>query len=204
MRVSITPAFDQWLMAQPLWYPWRSLQATRNSIFCKWVIVTGRDQFYEHFPVLANSFSNGVLLQMLIQNGEAKPLPLCLSQVMDGLLMWGHGEYEWRRNVSSRLAFEGQGRNNREVVLSIIDMRVHKMVEEYFGNTAAYDLVWIDWIAWFNGTYKIAYFDGKFCFKAVAKSSFEYVQGSIDEMNDSMMRANNTPAVATEVYSASN
>jgi hypothetical protein len=72
------------------------------------------------------------------------------------------------------------------------------MIEEQLGNrTVAYDLVWTDWIAWFNGTYRIADFDGKFSFKAIAKSSFEYVKGSIKEMSDSMIRAEDDRAAAT-------
>jgi hypothetical protein len=44
---------------------------------------------------------------------------------------------------------------------------------------------------WFNGTYKKAVFQGKHSFiKEIAKSSFEYLQGTIANMKNSTIQAN--------------
>ena len=104
MRIPISAAFNKWLLDQQPLYPYSSLQSTRNSIYCKWVMLRGHSRFFENFPVLANSFSNSVLLQML-QSGEAKPLPLALSQVMDDMLTWGRDiDPRWFALVIDRLA----------------------------------------------------------------------------------------------------
>jgi hypothetical protein len=191
MRVSTTAAFDHWLMNAQHQYPYNSLHATRNSIFCKWVLLTGRSEFgfTEYFPVLANCFSNGVLLEM-IRTGVAKPLPLSLSEIMDGIFTWGNINQHWSHLMVNRLASELEGgpeKDKRGMVLSLINIRVYDMIEECFGETMAFDLVYVDWIQWFNGTYKKEFFDGKYCFRAIAQSSFEYVEGTIAEMNNSVV-----------------
>ena len=191
MRVPTTRAFDQWLLQRQPWYPWGNLQATRNSIFCKWVILTGTDNFHEYFPVLANSFSNGVLLEML-RNGDARPLPLELSQVIDGLHWWGTGlDHHWRDLVVMRVVQFANGHvwDKREMVRIMINMRVQDIIDEVLEDSVAADLVFVDWIQWFNGTYKKEDFDGAYSFKDIAKSCFKYVEESVADMHNGMVRA---------------
>jgi hypothetical protein len=66
--------------------------------------------------------------------------------------------------------------------MCLINLRVEAMIGEYFGSTTLFDLVFMNWIYWFNGTYKKKDCDGMYSFKAIAQSSFEYVQGSINEL----------------------
>jgi hypothetical protein len=154
-------------------------------------MLTGRDMFHEHFPVLANSMPNTALL-MMIRSGHAKPLPLEYSQVIDGVINWGDDiNHQWRRWVVERLAewIEGPAwKYNRDMVRSLISMRVQKMIEDIFGDSMTGDMLFVDWINWFDTTYNIEHFDGEFAFKDVATSSFDHVNGSIVAMNNSMNR----------------
>jgi hypothetical protein len=76
MMVPTTPAFNQFLLNNGQSYPYSRLQATRSSFFCKWIMTKGHGTagVTEYFPVLANSYPNGVLLEMVI-SGRAKPFP---------------------------------------------------------------------------------------------------------------------------------
>ena len=71
------------------------------------------------------------------------------------------------------------------------------MIEEYFGDSMAFDLVFVDWIQWFNATDKKEDFDGHYCFKEMAKASFKYVEDTLVALNDAM-----GAAVPTTVSSA--
>ena len=167
MRVPITAAFDSWLMQQQPWYPYGSLQGTRQSIFCKWIMVRGRSVFHENFAVLANCFSNEVLLEM-IRTKQAMPLPpLGLSQVMDGMLYWRNIDYDWHQFVVDRVfqfVHAGAEQETMDVVRILINMRIQVMIEEYFGHTLIYDIVYADWVQWFDGTYKRTDFHGHYSF----------------------------------------
>jgi hypothetical protein len=203
MRVPTTAAFDQWLMDQQPWYPYSALQATRNSIFCKWVILTGRGDigFREYFPVLSNSFSNGVLLAM-IRSGEAVPLPLALSQVMDGIYNWGNVDRHWTHLIVNRLVLLANGgpeEDKRELVKHMINLRVHEIIQDSFGDTLFFDLIYVDWIQWFNITYSKEHFDGIFCFRTIAESSFDYIEGTIADMYNSI---HNVDEVSADVVNS--
>jgi hypothetical protein len=87
MRVITTASFSQWLMANSAVYPYSNIYGTRNSFFCKWVMVKGEDlDREEYFPVPANSLPNGVLLD-LVTSGFGKPLPPDISEIMDTLFV---------------------------------------------------------------------------------------------------------------------
>jgi hypothetical protein len=89
MRVPSNAALNEFLMTNSNVYPYNNLKPTRNSFFCKWVLLKGRDKGVTvNFPVLANGIPNAVLLD-LICSGEGKPLPPELSQIMDDMYWWG-------------------------------------------------------------------------------------------------------------------
>jgi hypothetical protein len=89
MRITTTSTFSDFLMANSGVYPYSKLRPTRNTFFCKWVMLRGQELtqvggWTEYFPVMANSLPNGVLLE-LISSGKAKPFPPELSKVMDSI-----------------------------------------------------------------------------------------------------------------------
>ena len=63
-------------------------------------------------------------------------------------------------------------------------------IESKFGccvrHTLIYDIVYADWVQWFDGTYKRTDFHWHYSFRAIAHSSFQYVQESIAAMNNSI------------------
>jgi hypothetical protein len=191
MRVLTTEAFNKFLLANSQQYPYNSLHATRASFFCKWVMPKGRSAvtgLTEYFPTLANSYSNGVLLEM-IRNGEAKPLPLELSQIMDSMRWWGRRtSFEWHGHVvyvlSQALDNGLGGHNTRDFVRKLISLHISEMIQVWFDvHSLAYNLVFMEWINWFNNTYSIGSLDGQFCFRWVAIKSFDRMEAILDELN---------------------
>jgi hypothetical protein len=186
MRVSTTPAFNQWLMANGAVYPYSSLKATRNSFFCKWVMVKTVDSdmdIEEYFPVPASSLPNGVLLDLIL-SGSGKPLPPDMSDIMDSLFHWGRiRDYVWYDEsieiVGDSLWNEMEAKH-KDVVRSLISMKVKSLIFEYFHVSAmAADLLHLNWLAWFDDTYHI----GPVSFHGMAEYSFEYVLWSIGQVN---------------------
>ena len=81
------------------------------------------------------------------------------------------------------------------MVMYLINIKVHDKIEEWFGDSMAFDLVYVEWIEWFNGTFKKEWFDGEFIFRDIAQSSFDYVEGTCEDMNNSMIAADEVSSV---------
>jgi hypothetical protein len=184
MRVSTTSAFSQWLMTRSAVYPYSNLKNTRNSFFCKWVMVKGQHMdLDDYFPVPANSLPNGVLLA-LISSGNCKPFPPELSDIMDSLYWWGKTiNYEWYEECIEVLGdalWRDREEDKKEIVRSLISIQVRVFIFEYFhGSSMAAELLRFNWFLWFNETYKIA----PKSFHGMATYSFEYVKWSIAQVN---------------------
>jgi hypothetical protein len=189
MRVATTEAFNQFLLSNTHRYPFNSnLHITRSSFFCKWIMVKGKSSagLQVYFPNLANSYSNPVLLHM-IHSGEAKPLPLELSQIMDGMWWWGasssHHWYEQVVTVVSQALDNGLGLNKKDFVRHCLSFHIFEMIQaSYHEDSIAFDLVFIEWIHWFNNNYKVQDFDNDFCFRLVAITSFNSAEHILNEV----------------------
>jgi hypothetical protein len=160
MRVPTTDAFNRFLLDNGQTYPYSRLQATRGSFFCKWVMTKGYSVagVTEYFPVLANSHSNAVLLEM-IQNGEAKPLPPELSEIMDQMHWWGvHRSLHWYDEVVVMLdeAVDGEVEmEHRELVSVLVAPLVLEEIHFHFAvDSVAEHLLILEWMKWFRRTYK--------------------------------------------------
>jgi hypothetical protein len=187
MRVATTPAFSQYLMDNSNIYPYSKLRPpTRNSFYCKWVMLKGQDRgSTERFPVLANSLpSNGVLLELLLSE-EAMPFPPELSDIMDSMYWWGRTKNnEWYEAVVYMVeeALDNDVEEDRkELVRALISFQVKAEIYAYVANDSiAAELLWIDWVFWFNCTYKDA---TKSSFRAMSLDCFEYVHWAIAQVN---------------------
>jgi hypothetical protein len=184
MRVATTPAFSQWLLTNSSVYPYSNLKATRNSFFCKWLMVKGLHlDIEEYFPVPANSLPNGLLLA-LISSGSGKPFPPELSDIMDDLYSWAMGkDIEWYRDCIDVLGdalFIDREQDKKSLMRTLIKMQVRAIIFQYFhGTQMAAALLHLNWLAWFDATYHIA----PKSFHELAKYSFEYVNWSIAQVN---------------------
>jgi hypothetical protein len=185
MRVTITPAFSQWLLANSNVYPYSKLKPTRNSFYCKWVMVRGQLHIglEQYFPVPANSLPNGVLLE-LISSGNGKPFPPELCDIMDSMYWWGKTKsYEWYEDsidvLGEALWTDVEG-DQKELVRAMISIEIRAVIYKYFDvGSFIGELLWFNWIRWFNATYSIA----PKSFHGMAKYSFEYVNWSIAQVN---------------------
>jgi hypothetical protein len=198
MRVTTTVAFSNFLMDNGGVYPYSDLKPTRSTFFCKWVMLQGQQQtqvgdWTEYFPVLANSMPNGLLLE-LISSGKGKPLPPELSKVMDNMHWWGKNKnVEWYEEVMVILAETldtGIQYDRKELFRAMISPQMRVEIHEYFGaNSMAAELLWLDWISWYNRTYRF----GPKSFRGMAMYSFDYMKWRISVLN---YYANGTPAPA--------
>jgi hypothetical protein len=189
MRVASTLAFNQFLMANGQSYPYSRLQVTRNSFFCKWIMVTGHGitGVTEYFPVLANSFPNRVLLEMII-SGRAKPFPPELSQMMDHMFWWGKKEdLEWYEMVVEMMddALDTEEEIERSKLVSILIEP--KVIREIHAHGIAVDsvtehLLLLDWYTWYVRTY-----EKEKCvhspFRSIAVNSIHYIKWAIAQFN---------------------
>jgi hypothetical protein len=172
-------------------YPYSRLQATRNSFWCKWVMLQGHSNatgLVQYFPTLANSFSHGVLLDM-IGSGEAKPMPLALGCIMDGMHRWGiEKDIQWYHHVVfilSRSMDLGVEHITRDFVRNLLSLRITKLIEPFYDLfTLGFDMLYNEWIDWFNGNYKIDDFANgtSFCFWWVATNSFNEMELILKEV----------------------
>jgi hypothetical protein len=183
MRVATAPAFNDFLMANANVYPYSRLKPTRNSFFCKWIMLKGQDMgLTEYFPLLANSIPNRLLLE-IISTGEAKPLTPELSDIMDSMYWWGKTKnYQWYEDAVFYIGDEALDTEyeRKELVRSLVAPQIRVEIHEYFGvNSFTAELLWLNWISWFNATYKA----GPKSFHGMARYSFEYVQWSIAQVN---------------------
>jgi hypothetical protein len=192
MRVPSTVAFNQFLMDNSN-YPYTSLQATRNSFFCKWIMLTGRSNV-THLPhlflVLANSHPNEVLLEM-ISSGRAKPLPPALSKIMDGMYWWGKAKnYAWYEHVVDNLgvvldANDDKEPDIQEIVRFLISYQVKALLVEHFDrNSLTFHLLFTHWSKWFCRTYKKGDFNGNmtYSFSGMSIHSFKHVESTIAQV----------------------
>jgi hypothetical protein len=183
MRVAITPVFSKFLLDNSEVYPYSKLGPTRNSFYCKWVMLQGPDSgSTEYFPVLTNSMPNEVVCQ-LISLGRAKPLTLELKDVMDAMYWWGKNKnIDWYDNVIMMVdeALDAQY-DQKELFRALISNQVKVEIHEYFGiNSLAAKLLWLNWISWYNGTYRFA---PKESFLAMSLYCFDYIKWSIAQVN---------------------
>jgi hypothetical protein len=184
MRVTTTPAFSEWLLANSAFYPYSNLKATRSSFFCKWLMVKGEDLDTEwYFPVPGNSLPNGLLLD-LVMSGFGKPLPPEVSGIMDSLFHWGRiKDYIWYDEsveVIGDALWEEKEVDYKHLVRTLISMQVRALIWEYFhGSNMAADLLHLNWLGWFDETYHLS----PKSFHGMAKYSFEYVKWSIAQVN---------------------
>ena len=111
----------------------------------------------EYFPVLANSLSNGVLLEMII-SGRAKPFPPELSQVMDQMHWWGlHHSLAWYEEVVVTLdqALNEEEIDRREHVSVLISPLVLEEIHVHYDvDSVAEHLLVLEWMKWYKRTYK--------------------------------------------------
>jgi hypothetical protein len=184
MRVSTTHAFSQYLMDNNTVYPYSKLRPTRNSFYCKWVMLQGHDRgSMEYFPVLANSRPNGLLLE-LISSERGVPLPPELSDIMDSMYWWGKNvSVRWYDEVIYILGLELDNDvegNRMELVRAIISVQVRAEIYVYFEvDSMAAELLWINWVFWFNATYK----DGPKSLCGMTMYSIEYIHWTIAQIN---------------------
>jgi hypothetical protein len=190
MRHLTNPAFNKFLLENGQAYPYSRLQVTRNSFWCKWVMLQGHSYMtglVQYFPTLANSFSNGVLLDM-IQSGEAKPMPLALGCIMDSMHLWGREkDIQWYYRVVfilSRTMDVGVEHITRDFVRNLISLQITKLIQPYYDVfTLGFNMLYNEWIDWFNDNYKIDEFANKpFCFRWVAIKSFDEMEVIINEV----------------------
>ena len=184
MRVSVTAAFSQYLMDNSTVYPYIKLRPTRSSFFCKWVMLEGDDRgAKEYFPVLANSLPNAVLLE-LISSERGVPLPPELSEIMDTMYWWGKKmSVQWYDDVVYMLgmALDNDIEEDRKVLVrAMISVQVKAEIHVYFAvDSIVVELLWIDWVFWFNATYK----DGPKSFHGMILYSVDYVRWCIASVN---------------------
>jgi hypothetical protein len=184
MRVSITPAFSKFLMDNNTVYPYSNLKPTRNSFYCKWVMAKGNALgIEEFFPVLANSFPNSVLLE-LISSGALKPFPPELSAIMDTMHWWGRQHSnEWYEGAICILheSLESPVEEDKmELVRALLSIQVRIDIHSYFAvDSMQADLLWIDWIRWFNANYRNG---PKKSFHKLSVYNFDYVKWAMAQV----------------------
>ena len=137
----------------------------------------------EYFPVPANSLPNDLLLA-LISSRSGMPIPAELSDIMDDLYSWAMGKnIEWYRDCIDVLGdalWIDREEGRKELVRTLISIEVRGIIFQYFhGTQMASELLYLNWLSWFNDTYSI----GPKSFHGMAKYSFEYVNWSIAQVN---------------------
>jgi hypothetical protein len=184
MRVTITPAVSQYLMDNSTVYPYSNLRATRNSFYCKWVMMQGHDRgSTEYFPVLANSLPNRVLMELIVSE-RGVPFPPELSSIMDSMYWWGKNKnVAWYDEVIYLLgvALDNDTEDDMmELVRAMISIQVKAEIHDYFtDDSIVADLLWINWVFWFNATYN----DGPKSFHGRTLYSIEYIRRSMAQVN---------------------
>jgi hypothetical protein len=143
MRIRITPAFSEFLMNNNMIYPYCKLRPTRNSCYCKWVMLKGDTMgSTEYFPVLANSMSNEMLSELLLTE-RAKPFPPELSGIMDSMHWWGRNKSnEWYDSVIAMLeeALDNDIEEDRKVLVrALISVQVKAEIRIYFAIDSIHD-----------------------------------------------------------------
>jgi hypothetical protein len=193
MRVPTSAAFNQFLLENSH-YPFNRLKATRNSFFCKWIMLKGTSHLglVYYFPVMANSIRNVELL-VLISSEHAKPFPPELSHVMDNMYWWGHSRsHLWFEQVIDAMGVLLDNVNNnefdeqqREIVREFIAYEVKQIILGHFDlMSVPFDIVFDQWWYHFNCAYRKGDFvvGGRYTFRQIAESSFEYVEWLIGEV----------------------
>jgi hypothetical protein len=183
MRVATTPAFSEFLMVNADVYPYSKLRPTRRSFYCKWVMLQGPERgITEYFPVLANSIPNEVLCE-LISSGRAKPFTPELTGVMDAMYWWGKNKNnDWYDDVVFMLdeALDAEY-DKKELFRALISGQVKVEIHAYFGvNSLAAELLWLNWISWYNGAYPFA---AKQSFLTMSLYCFDYIKWAIAQVN---------------------
>jgi hypothetical protein len=182
MRVITTPAFSKFLVDNSTIYPYSKLRPTRNSFYCKWVMLEGQDRgSTEYYPVLANSIPNVVLCE-LISIGRAKPLTPDLTDVMDAMYWWGKNKnIDWYDDVIVMVDEALHTEYDRkELFRALISGQVKVEIHEYFGvNSFVAELLWLNWISWYNASYRY----GPKSFLALSLYCFDYIKWAIAQVN---------------------
>jgi hypothetical protein len=184
MRIATTAAFNKYLLDNSSIFPYSKLQATRQSFYCKWILLQGEDMgSKEYFPVLANALPNGLLLELLLSE-RAMPLTPELSTVMDAMYWWGKNKslvwYEDVIDIVAEAVDMDTDYDRKELFRAMISGQVRDEIHKYFPVASmASELLWLNWISWFNATYHIA----PQSFMAMSRYSFDYVNWSIGQVN---------------------
>jgi hypothetical protein len=121
----------------------------------------------------------------LLLSERGVPLPPELSDIMDSMYWWGkHKNVEWYDEVIYLLglALDNDVEEDRkELVRAMISVQVRAEIHGYFAvNSVAAELLWINWVFWFNATYQMA----PKSFHGLALYSFEYVNWSIVQVRN--------------------
>ncbi|CAB9515204.1 expressed unknown protein [Seminavis robusta] len=103
MRISATPSFSNWLLSVKR-YPFNELRATRHGFTCKYVICDiNSNEKYSCVPT--KNFDHVSILEDLIMQGECKPLPPDMTNIMDYMFYWGlQKSPRWYHKVLSTLS----------------------------------------------------------------------------------------------------
>ncbi|MGL5936283.1 MAG: hypothetical protein ACRCZI_11760 [Cetobacterium sp.] len=138
----------------------------------------------EYFPVLGNSFSNGVLLEMII-TGRAKPLPPDLCEIMDHSHCWGRAyDAEWYNEVVELLyqsLNNGQEIERTELVSILISPLVLKEIHaNHAVDSVMEHLLVLDWMKWYLQTYNKR---DRTSFRTIAVASVTRIKWSIAQVN---------------------
>ena len=185
MRVASNEQFNKFLIDNPV-YPYTKLRPTRNSFFCEWVVLSATGSGImgtqtDTFPVPASCFSARAL-QQLIMEEKALPLPPIMSEIMDGMFVWGQSKsYAWFVEVVELLTDAMIARldeDRKHLMLVCISPAVKAEIARNTNNDVVADLLWIEWVQFFNTEY-----DDKESFYCLAVSSYAHVSWAIAQVN---------------------
>ena len=190
MRIVASAQFKEWLV-QHTAYPYSHLKMTRQSFKCKWVILRAPLKSAAEIPamstqcfsVLASCYSPRIL-EMMIMEKVAVPLPREMAFVMDAMHAWGQSKhYNWYCGVmdliASWLDLEMEV-PQKTVMRACIGLEVKSLISTYFPyNIGTGNQIYSKWYKFFETDYKTAPED----FQALAISSFDYVNWAIAQVN---------------------
>jgi hypothetical protein len=130
MRIATMPAFSDYLLvANAAMYPYSKLRPTRNSFFCKWVMLQGKVSTreglcMEYFPVLANSIPNTVVIEPHYESQ---------SQAVSTSAQQNNGHHEWYEAAVAMLDLAlDEEYDRKELFRALISVQVKVEIHEYF------------------------------------------------------------------------
>jgi hypothetical protein len=190
MRIPITPKFSKYLLDNSHIFPYSKLMVTRQSCYCKWIMLQGHDaETNEYFPVLANTIPIDLLLELLATEA-ATPLSPELSDVMDVMYWWGKKKnivwYEDVIDIVAEAVDMDIEYDRKELFRAMISGQVRDEIHKYFCvQSLAAELLCLNWISWYNGTYHV----GPQTFIGICRYSLDYVEWIIGQVNNSAVNS---------------